>query len=248
MKHSEMKVEDLLRGDVLLTRIRKVHNLRPDLTKEHQNYKVQMELAEYIDNPFRPINPTSIFNEGDSRFVGNLPRRGWGTFEPSKWEEFFGNILSIKDIEKLDFSSTSQNDLKSPEEQKEGIHFISLGILNPYIMYDGNKLDLHVQIVESTAQRNKLQPVKINPSDGQMQTKGGKPIFSTGQITFSKQPSYFILSDQMSEAVKQGRLLLPKAAIQLYNDMIAAEVPSSIKEVITAVNKEPAEVHDPLSN
>ncbi len=231
MKKTEITVEDLLRGDVLLTRVRKIHNLKPEATKDHLDYKFQIEAAEYIDNPFRPLNPTSVFNEGDSRFVGQTPRRGWTTIEPGAWNKYFGMLVSAEEVSKLKFSSTSHQDVQTPDEQKEGIHFITLGVVNPFITINGQKLSLHVQVVETTLQRNKNQRPKLNPSNSEVQTENGNPIFVNGNITFGKIPSIFIESDQMKTAISEGRLQPRATSAETWNTMLASNAPSNLSGV-----------------
>ncbi len=218
MKRSNLQVEELQNGHVLLTRVRKVHN-DPSKTSEKKDFKVQIEGAEYIDNPFRPVNATSVFNQGDQRFVGNKPRRGWVTLEPSKWDQFFGKQLGVssEDISKLEFSSTSQGDIADPSNLIEGRHFIYIGVLDPVILYDNKQYPLHVKITESTNQRNQYQLPKLNPSNSQIQTLNGVPIYSTGILDFGKQKSIFLLSDQMKEAILNGTLPVSEEVIKQYN-------------------------------
>lgn len=233
MKKSNLLPEELKRGDVLLVRVRKIHNFKPDQTRDQKNFKVQIELAEHIDNPYRPLNPTSIFNEGDNRFVGFRPRRGFTSFEPSGWQKYFGNLVPIEDIEKLEFSSTTSNDVKSSDEQKEGVHFYYLGVLNPSIQLAGHTLELHVKVIETLVPTNDQAPVKLNPGTDEAQTVNGKPIYQLGQTSFNKGESEFLVSDQMIESMKSGRLPKNREAIQMYNQMLLDL--SSIKlETVTA--------------
>lgn len=229
MKRSNITVEQLKEGDVLLTRVRKIHNYQPGMTRDGKNFKVQIEGAEYIDNPFRPTNAASIFNEGDQRFAAQTPRRGWVTMEPSAWDLYFGEALGVKstDIEALEFSSTSAGDVASPAEQKEKVHFIYLGVLNPTVTYDNKKYELHVRITESTRQRNAAQKPKLNPSNNEVQTLGGHPIFVQAVLDFGKQKSTFLLSDQMREAILQGSLPVSEEVLKAYN----LEVPVSVTSV-----------------
>ncbi len=187
-------------------------------TRDHKDYKIQIECCEFLDNPFRPLNAASVFNEGDSRFTGQLPRRGWVTLEPSAWDKYFSKELSIRseNIEKLEFSSTTTGDVKTPADQVEGRHFLYLGVLNPSVIVDGDKYDLHVRVVESTTQRNSGQPQKLNPSTNEVQTLKGLPIYSTSTVDFGKQESIFLLSDQMLAAIQSGTLVVTQETIQKY--------------------------------
>lgn len=211
------RLEDLKHGDVLLTRVRKVHSFAPNATKDHAAFKVQAECAEFIVNEFRPLNATSLFNEGDSRFVGQRPRRGWVNFEPSQWQKFFGGIIPIEAIEKLQFSSTTQKDVANPQEQIEGTHFIGVNLLNPFINHGGQKLFLHVRITESLVPRNAQQPPKINPKNNEVQTQNGQPIYVTATVDFGFQKSQFLLSDQMYAAIKAGQLTFTPEVMEKYH-------------------------------
>ncbi len=211
------RLEDLQHGDVLLTRVRKVHSYAPNATKDHAAYKIQAECAEFIVNEFRPLNATSLFNEGDSRFVGQKPRRGWVNFEPSQWVKFFGDVIPIEAIEKLQFSSTSQKDVAKSDDQIEGTHFITVNLLNPSIKYGGQDLFLHVRITESLVQRNPQQPPKINPRNNEVQTQNEQPIFVTSVVDFGRQKSIFLLSDQMYAAVKGGMLTFSPEVMEKYH-------------------------------
>ncbi len=222
MKTSKLDVQDLKRGQVLLTRVRKIHNNQPDKTVDHLDYKFQIECAEFLDNPLRPVNAASVFNKGDQRFGGITPRRGYVTIEPEMWNEFFGTALNVpkEAVDQLQFSSTTQGDVNNPREQVEGKHFIYLGVLNPVITYEGHNVELHVRVVESTFQRNEFQRPKINPGTQQVQTKDGAPIFSTGQVVFGKQASIFLLSDQMKQAISNGTLPISIEAVKLYKNQL----------------------------
>lgn len=215
------KVEDLTIGEFMLVRVRKIHNTDPERTED---YKVSIEGAEYIDNPYRPFNLTGYLNKGDSRFVGNTPRRGWTTAGAKNWQADFGALVDIKAIEKLEFSSAQDN--VKVEDWKEGVHFITIGLVNPVLNIGKRKYGFTVQILESTTQRNSNQPEKRNPAkkdnagNMQIQTVGGKPIYTTSQLAFAQldakgeriltkqHASRFLLSDQMIEAAKEGRLLI----------------------------------------
>lgn len=253
MKKSNLTVADLKRGQVMLVRVRKVHNKRTDATKDGLDYKCQIELAEFIDNEFRPMTPVGYFNQGDSRFVGNDPRRGFATLEPRMWEKDFGTLASLKEIEGLEFSSTSVGDVKSSEDWKEGVHFISLGVINPAVTIDGVNHKLHVRIVESTIQVNEAQPAKLNPSTNEVQTKDGASIYTLGTVTFGRQKSIFLLSDQMKKAISSGTLQVPDAVLTeavRYNEMlkelseIEVGVPSGQPAKVPAATGAPVDLRD----
>ncbi len=248
MKKNSSTLEALLHGQVLLTRVRKIHNTDPKRTADHLDYKVQIECAEFIDNPYRPINAASVFNTGDSRFSGNRPRRGWVTLEPAMWTKFFGALVPLAEVAKLDWSSVTGGDVDDASQLVEGKHFITLNVLNPSVeLKPGKATTLHVQILEGTVQRNENQPSKKNPAlnaegqprqegeDMQEQTRYGQPIYTQNSVNFETEDgkipaSRFLVSDQMIRAHKAGTLLLPDAAIEEY----AANAPQKVSEKATS--------------
>lgn len=223
MKKSNLKLEDLRKDQVMATVVRKIHNLSPELSKDKLDYMIQMEIAEFVDNPWRPLNPTSVAHAGDTRFVGiSRPRRAWLTFEPSNWEQQgYSALISVQEIEALKFSSTTQGDVKSPDDWVLGTHFLTLNVLDPSLSVDSQVLDLHIQINESTLRRNKFQPAKLNPSNDEVQTENGAPIYQNSIVTFGKKESFFILSDQMKQANAEGRLPLDVKQVRAYHQMLS---------------------------
>lgn len=214
-------VEQLTLGEFMFVRVRKIHNTDP---KGKYPFKVSIEGAEFIDNPYRPFNLTGYLNKGDSRFVGNVPRRGWTTAEPDMWQKDFGALVDIKKIEALQFSSNSDN-VKSTD-WKEGVHYLDIGLVDPTISIGKRKYGFTVQIIETLFRRNPNQPEKVNPAkedekgNKQVQTVGGKPIYTTSQLQLveldakgeriltKQHRSRFLLSDQMRQAAAEGRLLI----------------------------------------
>lgn len=248
MKRQLVKVEELKRDQVLLVLVRKVHNTaEKGVTAGDLDYKVQIECAEFIDNPWRPQTATSFFNQGDTRFVGQRPRRGFLTMMPQMWDLCFGKELGISsaDIAKLEFSSTTMGDVQNPSERKENVHFIFIGTVNPRIANapKGFQPELHVKIVESTIQVNKNQPAKLNPSTKEEQTKDKLPIYQFATITFGKEPSHFELSDQMKAAIGAGSLQVPAETLKevvaynkLLDDTSKIEVSPAKTEVTETVS------------
>ena len=213
----KVKLEDLQHGDTLVVNVRKVHNRDP---KRKHDYKLQIEGAEYVENPFRPLNAAGLFNSTDSRFVGNKPRRGWVTIEADRWEHFFPGTISLADLEKLAFSSNEDDVM--PADRKEGVHYRELGILNPQIKVGKLTFGMQVLITESDIRNNEKQNPKVNPaklgSDGlaETQTADGKPIYvraayelcKLDEVTGERKvvASKFLVSDQMKTAAREGRL------------------------------------------
>lgn len=238
MKMSKLKVEDLEQGQVLLTNVRKVHNT--DEKSTGTNYKVQIECAEFVNNEFREMNALSLLNASDSRFVGNKPRFGWLTVAPKEFEKFFGKLVSLKEVEALEFSSGEDN--VAPENRIEGTHYIQMGILNPEIA--GQRL--HVRITEGLIRRNDKQPSKVNPKTNEPQTVNGAPIYVDSTIDFADQDHLFLLSDQMKVAISQGTLRVSAKALRAYNEKIA--LLGSIQQTATQrTEREPAHAGDPTS-
>ncbi len=222
---NEKTLEQLVQGEVLLTQVRKLHN--EDSKSTGSDYLVQIECAEYIDNPFRPKSLLSVLHEDDSRFVGNKPRFGWTTMTPKAWTKYFGHLADIKTIEALKFSSTTRKDVDSPADWVEGTHFITINALNPSIKIGSEVKRFHVVITETLAQRNGAQPAKLNPKSNDVQTVGKAPIYSTGTVEYEPMPSVFLFSDQMQQAVQEGRLKVDPQVLREYNERIKAMNPST---------------------
>lgn len=224
MKVTKVKVEEMIanlkRGDVLLTGVRKVHNTDKDAPEGA--FKVNVECREWIDNEFRPVNAAGLFNKGDSRFVGNTPRAGFATMEPAQYEKYFGQHISIAEVEALEFSSR-EDGLTGPDKFVEGKHILYIGLLNPSIQESGQNYKLHVFIQETTVQRNPNQPAKLNPVNGEVQSINTKPIYVNSTIENEKKQSIFLLSDQMRQAIADGRLPVAESVMQKYGITRTAE-------------------------
>ncbi len=185
MKVTKMTIAELAYGAFLLTQVRKVHNTDPN---RKEDYKIQLEGAEYIENPYRPVTAVAVFNSDDSRFAGSKPRRGWTTMSASNWEKFFPGTIALSEIAKLEFSSGANK--VAPADMKEGVHFLTLGIVNPVIDVHGKKFPLGVVITESLVKQNDQQQPKRNPAKlgvdglGQIQTAKNQPIYVRSIIDF----------------------------------------------------------------
>lgn len=236
MKLSKKPITDVQEDELLLTTVRKVHNTDPN---GKHNYKLQIEGAQFIKNPYRPVNAVSVFNEGDSRFAGTRARRAWVTIEPQNWERFFPGTYSLKELEKLEFSS--RQDGLEAKDLKDGVHTLYLGISNPTFNVHGKMMGLGAVIIESTVKRNDRSVPKRNPARtetdplGEIQTVGNQPIYVQSTLDFCTigadgkkivPASRFLVSDQMRKAVAEGRLL-----IDLHEEVTTVEVPTGEPEL-----------------
>jgi hypothetical protein len=206
MKIEKDKLSELPKGRVCFTRVRKIHNFDPEAKYD---FKVQIEIAEWVEDPYRSDNPQSDLNAGDSRFARTKPRRAWTSAEFEPFSKHFGHLLDVSLIPALSDSSTSRGDLASASEQVEGTHYIWVGSLDPKV---GEKA-MHISIVETINPRNSatfVQSPKINPATGEVQTVDGQPIYSNATVFYGKSAKISpIFSDQMELAVMEGRLSLP---------------------------------------
>ena len=163
-------LETLKRGQTLLTVVKPVNYSDPNKPK------VQIELAEFVQDPNRPVNALAAFNADDDRFSGK-PRRGWLTVSPAMLE----NLLGI-DVDKgtYDGSGVEQD----------------VNMLNPAI--DGNRL--HIQITETVSPdeyqaSNVETTAKRAGAEGPFITHEGNYIFSNTTIVVGEPQHTFLKSD-----------------------------------------------------
>lgn len=186
-------------GQSVLTRLRAINKMGYDPSKSQTEMvpvgkKVQVELAEKITNPTLGGNPLlAIMNQGDDRFSGQKPRYGWlsaeipvlaqmlaGTLGKSaaQWQEALNNLEV----------STGMH----PDEREVGKHIIEIYGLNPKLQ--GHQL--HVQIQETTKQRDSRQQAKINPSSQEYILHQGKQIFTEATVVAGEPHNIFLAPDR----------------------------------------------------
>lgn len=175
-------VDDLTKGDVLLVRIRKIHK---NVDDPKQGFKPSIEVADFIDNPFNPVSAIVALNSDDDRFVKQKPRY---TFQPAALESAISEgWLAQQVYDKLEPSKGIEI-----ENQKEGVHFITVNYLNPHL--EGKRL--RVQILETTETNRKGGQYKLNPKTGRTIYHMGKPVYVISQIAFEgDHESVFLKSD-----------------------------------------------------
>ena len=149
-------INDLKKGEVLLTTVRKV-----------AGNKYQIELAELIDNPSAQVNVAALLNKSDSRFTQNSqkPRRAWQSAEAAELKAYFGI-----DVTKLKFQS-----METASGKK--IEAATVNILNPKIQ----GMEIHVQIKDSLKPSREGQEPKLS-----VRANGEKFAFAVqGQYIYS---------------------------------------------------------------
>ena len=161
-------IENLKQGEVLLTQVKKI-----------EGGKVQLEFAEFIDNPTQPTNVLAALNADDERFKQSVrkPRRAWLTASPAMVKQYFGVDCS-----------------------KLGDEPVELNILNPTL--EGQ--ELHIQSIDSFVgtpyqMENQKTTAKqfVNTNDGQTYyfTKESKLIFNSPKVVAGKAKHVVIKSD-----------------------------------------------------
>jgi len=163
MSKVKSTLKDLKKGETLLVSIRRVNS------SDANTPKVQLELAEYVDNPTRSQNSGQKallkLNAKDSRFQGGKPRRAWTTADLSVAEELFD----------LDLSGLSAVGMT-----------LDVNLLNPEI--DGERMRVRI---EESVQPTEYQAENVESTakragaDGNYITHKGKVVFSNSEVVMS---------------------------------------------------------------
>jgi len=163
-------VETLTKGNVLLVAGKGVNG-----------DKVQLEFAEFVDNPNSTTSNSIVadLNKSDARFSSRKPKRAWVS----------GNEEDILAIFGVDLSSLTKG------ESKE------LNILNPKI----GDLPVHVQITESTdpnkwQMANKDLASKRAGAGGAFLLHNGKRIFVNATVVKGVAKNTFLPIDALPVA------------------------------------------------
>lgn len=176
-------INNLSKGETLLYRIRMVHE---DIKDPSKGFRPSIELAEFIENPFNPRSAIADLNEDDERFDKAKPRF---TFQPTSFEIVVGEGWATKEAcDKLIHAKGVKM-----EDQKEGVHFITVNYLNP----ERYGKRLRVQVIETTETSRRGAQPKINPKTGALVLSGGKQVFMIPQVAYEgNHKSVFLQSDK----------------------------------------------------
>tara|TARA_R110002074_G_scaffold104413_1_gene225428 strand:+ start:2438 stop:3028 length:591 start_codon:yes stop_codon:yes gene_type:complete len=164
-------LETLTPGQTLLVHARKVNG-----------GKLQLELAEKLQQADRPVNALSVFNKSDDRFSqGAGARRAWMIVEPSDTSELLG--VDLEDDSKYETDSMGRD-------------VAPLNILNPAV----NDQKLRVQIVETTDatewDANNIETrAKRRGKNGDFITHKGMYIFTQSTVVFGEPNNVFLEAD-----------------------------------------------------
>jgi hypothetical protein len=177
-----MSVENLKLGQSMLTSVRKINKVASDPS---QGSILQIELAE----PKKGNSMLALFLPNDPRIVKSKAQRAWSGIEPEMFQKFFGVSDEVMArINALPVSTGVQN-------LQEGVHKISLNILNPKV--NGNQL--HVHLVESVVKPNDQATPKINPATKAVITCKGLPVYRTTSIVDTEVADVTLVSDKIVE-------------------------------------------------
>ena len=156
--------------------------------------KIQLEVAEIVEETPRGTNLLGVFNKSDDRFQ-RRPRRAWMTVEAADAEE----LLGLKEG-----TLTSEAGWKKSQLGRSSKKMVRpLNILNPEIPHGR----LVLQVTETTTPdayqaSNIEERAKRKGADGPFMLHNGKHIFSNTEIVLEGQRSHtFLQTDEESEAV-----------------------------------------------
>jgi len=156
--------------------------------------KVQLEIAEIIEESERGTNLLSVFNKSDDRFQ-RRPRRAWMTVEAADAEELLGLKEGTLTAKKGWKKSTVGRSTKKKVRP--------LNIMNPEIPHGR----LVLQVTETTTPdsyqaANVEERAKRRGADGPYMLHNGKHIFSNTEVVLeSSRKHTFLQTDEESEAV-----------------------------------------------
>ena len=169
-------LETLKRGEVLLTSLKGTNFKNPNFPK------VQMELAEFVQDPNRTVSALGLLNSDDERFSGSKPRRAWLTVSPKMLEEKLGIEVDP------DLYSEPNSDVVQ-----------DVNMLNPVI--EGQPLRLQIQetVVPDEYQTQHVETTaKRAGKDGDFITHEGQFIFSNTSVVVGEPNNVFLKSDLRS--------------------------------------------------
>lgn len=182
-------------GQSAITGVRLVNKVKGDPSKGY-NFQIEVR-SQHVDK-----NILALFLPTDTRINQAKSQPAWRSIEKEVFFEYFGNLLSDKQIEIL---KNLQPVGTLPKQQWiENTHFVRISILDPQM--GGNKLG--VQIVETTEKpANAMIQPKKNPMTGQTVTHGGKPVYRITTVEFN--PKNILLASDPSTVVQQAPAMVP---------------------------------------
>lgn len=178
-------INDLKKGETLLYRVRKVYK---DLRNPDAGFKPSLEIVEFVE---KQANAIADLNGDDDRFNQAKPQRA---YQPAS----LASAIEEGWITESQFDALKPSKGVDINDQKEGVHFVTVGVLNP--TFQGTRL--RVRVTEVTETTREIEP-KINPSNGKTVTHGGLPVYRIVDIAYEgSHESTFLASDKSTVTAK----------------------------------------------
>ena len=177
-------LQGLQAGQTLLLQARKVNG-----------GKIQLEFAEIVKSQSNAANPLALFNKSDDRFSqGNGARRAWLTAEAKDASVY----LDINLMDDADW-----------DVDQMGREILSLNVINPIAVINGEVFPLKVQVEETVTptdwQASNIETAaKRRGKDGDFITHQGMYIFANTRVVFNKATHAFLEADAVKSNVSTG--------------------------------------------
>lgn len=177
-------LQGLQAGQTLLLQARKVNG-----------GKIQLEFAEIVKTQSNAANPLALFNKSDDRFSqGNGARRAWLTAEAKDASIY----LDINLMDDADW-----------DVDQMGREILSLNVINPIAVINGEVFPLKVQVEETVTptdwQASNIETAaKRRGKDGDFITHQGMYIFANTRVVFNKATHAFLEADAVKSNVSTG--------------------------------------------
>jgi hypothetical protein len=177
-------LQGLQAGQTLLLQARKVNG-----------GKIQLEFAEIVKSQSNAANPLALFNKSDDRFSqGNGARRAWLTAEAKDASVY----LDINLMDDADW-----------DVDQMGREILSLNVINPIAIINGELFPLKVQVEETVTptdwQASNIETAaKRRGKDGDFITHQGMYIFANTRVVFNKATHAFLEADAAQSNVSTG--------------------------------------------
>lgn len=211
-------LDDIEKGDVILTRLRKV-----------RGGKIDVEIAEIIESTVSSVNQNDDggfayqANKSDERF-GRSARRAWQGMEPVDAKRLFPHL---------------EEQIKSLEEGEYG-DIEEINELNPSPKKNGNPVPLHVEVGETTVptQYNLGHPDGLQATAKQ-DGNGNYLLTEEGELIFSN--TYVVWKNK--EDVNHDFIQHSKATPDFYDGKLSEEGQMR-SDIVGDVTREPATEED----
>lgn len=176
-------LQGLQAGQTLLLQARKVNG-----------GKIQLEFAEIVKTQSNAANPIALFNKSDDRFSQGGARRAWLTAEAKDASVY----LDINLMDDADW-----------DVDQMGREILSLNVINPIAIINGEAFPLKVQIEETVTptdwQASNIETAaKRRGKDGDFITHQGMYIFANTRVVFNKATHAFLEMDAAKSNVSAG--------------------------------------------